>query len=67
MTTLAIKIGHACTNCGECEKLLPGLKAEIQKRGSVFANPYNPDVNWEAITEAMRACSVGAISLEAVA
>ena len=66
MTTLAIKIGHACTNCGECDKILPGLKDEIKKRGSVFANPYNPHINWEAITEAMQGCVVGAISMEEV-
>ena len=66
MTTLAIKIGHSCTNCGACDKLLPGLRSEINKRGSVFANPHNPDVNWEAITEAIQGCEVGAISMEAV-
>lgn len=66
MTTLAITIGHSCTGCDECEKYLPGLRAEVKKRGSVFANPYNPDVDWEAITEAMQACAVGAITLEQV-
>lgn len=66
MTTLAVTIGHACTDCGECEVLLPGLRAEVKKCGSVFANPYNPNVNWEGITEAMQKCPVGALNLQQV-
>jgi len=67
MTVLAIKIGHSCTGCGECDKLLPGLRAEVAKRGSIFANPYNPDVDWERITEAMHGCVVGALTMDEVA
>lgn len=63
---LAIKIGHACTACGNCDKSLPGIREEIKKRGSVFANPRNKDVNWEAIGAAINSCAVGAISLEEI-
>jgi len=63
MTMLALKIGHSCTNCGECDKILPGVRAEVLRLGSVFANPHNPNVDWEAITEAIQVCEVGAFTL----
>jgi len=66
MTALAITIGHACTNCGECDKLLPGVRAEIARLGSLFVNVYNPDADFEAITEAVQNCPVGAFTIDAI-
>lgn len=66
MSMLAIKIGHGCTACGACDRVLPGIRAELNKLGAILANPYNPDVDWERIEEAVRGCEVGAFTLENV-
>jgi Fe-S-cluster-containing hydrogenase component 2 len=66
MTTLALTINHQCTGCGECEKILPGIRGEINKRGSAFINLCNINVDVDAIQAAINNCEAGALSLDAV-
>ena len=60
---LEMTISHACTGCELCEVSMPGLRAEILKRGKLLLNPYNKNVNWEGITEALMACTDGAMDM----
>lgn len=60
---LEMTIGHTCTGCECCDVSMPGLRDEIKKRGKLMLNPYNKDINWEGITEALMACTCGAMDM----
>ena len=60
---LQLTIGHSCTGCGECDKKLDGLREALQ-RGPIMVNPYNNDVDWFAISAALKVCGPGALQLD---
>lgn len=61
MTLVQVTIGHACTQCRECEAHLPGILEDVAKYGSSVINPLNPHVDIEALASAVHACPVAAI------
>lgn len=60
---LELTINKNCDGCGACELNLPGLHKSLNN-GHMKINPYNPNVDWEAISDALKYCESGALQLE---
>lgn len=52
-----------CVTCGNCEAWMPGLTDHIP-RGGLMISEHNPNVNAEAIQQAIDYCPLDALSLE---
>ena len=55
-----------CVTCGNCETWLLGLTRFIS-HGGLMISEHNPNVNAEAIQQAIDCCPLDALSLEVMA